>query len=223
MRNKLVKVLTETRATRIPMKLQLFADGSGDDGSGGDGGDDGKDDGDDEPPTFDELLKNGYQSEFDRRTQKAITTALEKERKKNKALMDDTLSEAEKLKDLNAQQRAEYERDKALKELDALKRKDTLLGMTKTAREMLLEEQITVPDALIDALVTEDAETTKANVTAFAKTFTDAVDKAVKVALKGETPTGGKGSSKITKEDIDKIQDKGERLKVIQANQHLYD
>lgn len=223
MHNKLATLLTETRATRRPMELQLFADGDGKDGSGGDGGDNGgDDDGDETPPSFDDVLARGYQSEFDRRTQKAINTALEKERKKNQAMMDETLSEAERLKNLNAQERAEYERDKALKELEALKRKDTLVGMTKTAREMLAEEQITIPDALVETLVTDDADTTKSNVAAFAKTFADAVDKAVKVALKGETPAGGSGASKITKEQIFAIKDTNERLKAIEENKHLF-
>ena len=45
-------------------------------------------------PTFDDILKNGHQSEFDRRVQKAIDTALGKAKEKWQALTDDKLSEA---------------------------------------------------------------------------------------------------------------------------------
>ena len=224
MKNLIAREVTRETPQLLPMNLQLFADDGGDDGNGGDDGGDGAgDEKGDVPPSFDELLASGHQSEFDRRVQKATKTALENERKKAKALLDDTLSEAEKLANMNVQQKAEYERDKALKELAEFQRKDTLISMTKTARAMLVDENISISEGLIESLVAEDAETTKTNVADFAKSFTDAVDKAVKEALKGEPPKGGKGQSKITKEDIDKIQDKGERLKAIQENQHLYD
>ena len=67
---------------KVPMNLQLFAEGddagTGDSGNGGGtGGDGGSDQGGaDNPPSFDDFLKTGdNQAEFDRRLQKAINTA----------------------------------------------------------------------------------------------------------------------------------------------------
>ena len=48
------------------------------------------------------------------------------------------VSEAARLAEMNAQQKAEYERDEIKKELEELKRKDALAEMSKTARKMLL-------------------------------------------------------------------------------------
>ena len=100
MRNGLVKAMC-----RVPMNLQLFAEGdgagAGDDGNGGGaGGDNGSGEGgEDTPPSFDDFLKTGdNQAEFDRRLQKAINTAVTNEQKKWQAMTDDKLSEAEKRK-----------------------------------------------------------------------------------------------------------------------------
>ena len=90
---------------KVPMNLQLFAEGG--DGAGADGGNGGGSGegaggeggaGGDIPPSFDDFLKTGgNQAEFDRRVQKAVNTAVTKAQEKWQALADDKLSEAEKL------------------------------------------------------------------------------------------------------------------------------
>lgn len=102
--------------------------------------------------------------------------------------------EAEKLAEMNATQKAEYERDKLQKELDAYKRKDALAEMSKVARKMLSDENITVPDDLLSMMVTTDAKETKAAIDGFAKLFKDSVENAVKERLRGDTPRRGTGS-----------------------------
>lgn len=100
----------------VPMNLQLFAEsgndtGAGDtgNGSGAAGGSEGAGDaGDDTPPSFDDLLKNGHQAEFDRRVQRAINTALTNAREKWQALTDDKLSEAEKLAKMTKEEKNQY-------------------------------------------------------------------------------------------------------------------
>ena len=116
----------------LPLNLQYFAkstdDGTGaDDGNGGGvdvdgaGADDGQDDGKDgNEPTFDDLLKGGHQAEFDRRVQKAIDTALTKQKTKYEALMNDKLSEAEKLAKMNKEEKQEYMQKKHEKELEEI-------------------------------------------------------------------------------------------------------
>ena len=91
----------QSRAGKFKMNLHFFGhdgDGVGADGGNGDGADEGEGDGTSgKEPTFDDILKNGHQAEFDRRVQKAIDTALGKAKEKWQALTDDKLSEAEKL------------------------------------------------------------------------------------------------------------------------------
>lgn len=83
---------------RIPMNLQIFADGGAGDDAGADGGNGGgaggADQGGTELPSFDDFLKGeGNQAEFDLRVKKAIDTAVTKAQEKWQALTDDKLSE----------------------------------------------------------------------------------------------------------------------------------
>lgn len=96
--------------------------------------------------------------------------------------------EAKKLAEMNAQQKAEYERDQLKKELAELKRKDALSEMTKEARKMLADKDINIPDELLSLMVTTDAAETKLAVDSFAKLYKEAVEAAVKAKLKGEPP-----------------------------------
>ena len=102
MRNKVFRALTQCRC-KVPMNLQLFAEGdgagSGDDSGNGGGSGSGEGDdsgsGDDKPQSFDDFLKGeGNQAEFDRRVNKAIHTAVQKAQEKWEALTNDKLSEA---------------------------------------------------------------------------------------------------------------------------------
>lgn len=134
------------------------------------------------------------------------------------------VSEAKKLAEMNAQQKAEYERDQLRKELDDYKRKDSLAEMTKTARKMLSDGGVSISDDLLAMMVTTDAEQTKAAVDGFAKMFKDAVEAAVKERLKGEPPKrgAGGGAAPMTKEQINEIKDPELRQKKILENRHLY-
>ena len=93
--------------------------------------------------------------------------------------------------------------------------------MTKTARKMLLDSGISVPDDVLSMLVNTDAEETKRAVDGFAKAFKDAVESAVKERLKGNPPKKGSGA-KITKEQIFKISNPAERQKMIAENMDLF-
>ena len=213
--------------------LQLFADGgdSGSGGSGDGGGTGGKNGAGDEggsgnnPLSFDDFLKQeGNQAEFDRRVQKAIDTAVSNAQKKWKDLHDDKLSEAEKLAKMTNEEKAAYRMSQMEKELNAFKEKDTLAEMSKTARKMLSEEDINIPDELLSHLVSTDAEDTKNTVQAFAKLFKDAVQDAVKDKLKGNPPkrgTGGKGN--ITREQILEIKNPSERQRMIAEHMDLFE
>ena len=215
--------------------LQIFAegDGAGAGGSGngsgagsGDGGDGtGGSGGAGAPMSFDDFLRQeGNQAEFDRRVQKAIDTAVSNAQKKWKDLHDDKLSEAEKLAKMTNEEKAAYRISQMEKELNAFKEKDTLAEMAKTARKMLAEDEINIPDELLSHLVSTDAEDTKNTVQAFARLFKDAVQDAVKDKLKGNPPkrgTGGRGN--VTREQILAIKDPSERQRMIAEHIDLFE
>lgn len=194
--------------------LQLFA------GEGGDGGGSGSED---KPVSFDDFLKEeGNQAEFDRRVQKAVNTAVTNAQEKWKALTDDKLTEAEKLAKMTKEEKAEYKNRKLEKELEDMKRQNAVTEMAKTARKMLADEEINIPDELLGHLVSESAEDTKAAVEAFSRMYKTAVQAAVKDALKGNPPKGGTGGKTMTKEQIMAISNPVERQRLIAENIALF-
>lgn len=131
------------------------------------------------------------------------------------------VSEAERLSKMTAEEKAN-ERIRVLEEkLAAADKEKAVAAMTKQARAILSDKNIHVDDALLANLIAEDADTTKASVEAFISLFQSAVDKAVKEALKGETPKTG-GSSGLTAEQIMKIPNRAERQQKIRENMHLF-
>lgn len=213
---------------RIPMmNLQLFAEGEGDGSGAGDGNEDGAgagagDNGNE--LSFDDFLKEGdNQAEYNRRIQKAVNAAVTRAQEKWKALTDDKLSEAEKLAKMTKEEKAEYKNRKLEKELADLKRQNALSEMSKTARKMLTDEEINIPDELLTHLVSESAEDTKTAVETFAKMYKDAVQAAVKDALKGNAPKGGSGGKgAVTKEQILAVSNPIERQRLIAENIALF-
>jgi hypothetical protein len=133
------------------------------------------------------------------------------------------VDEAAKLATMNATQKAEYERDQLKKELDELKRKDSLAEMSKTARKILADDGINVSDELLTVLVSTDAEKTKAAVDGFKTAFKEAVEATVKERLKGEPPKKGTGgATSMTKEAIMAIKDPELRQQKMLENKHLF-
>ena len=208
--------------------LQIFAEGEGTGTPGEPGGNDpGAGSGTPtqaEPLSFDDFLsQEGNQAEFDRRVQKAINTAVSNAQKKWQTMTDGKVSEAEKLAQMTGEEKAEYRAKKAEQELADLKRQIALGDMAKTARKMLSDEQITLPDEIIMNLVSDDAEKTKEAVEGFTKAFKEAVNAAVKEALRGNPPKAGtSGARPITRGEIMAVKDRAERQKLIAENPQLF-
>lgn len=136
---------------------------------------------------------------------------------------DKEMTEAQKLAQMDATQKAEYKAQQFEKELNELKEKNILSEMSKTARKMLAEEEINIPDELLERLVSVDAAQTKASVESFAKLFKGAVNEAVKNALKGPAPKAGiGGKTTATKEQIMAIKNPSERQRMIAENITLF-
>lgn len=131
------------------------------------------------------------------------------------------LTEAKKLAEMNAQERAEHERDEMKRQLETLMKQQSLTEMTKTARAMLTEKEIHVSDDLLSMLVSEDADKTKSTIDSFVELFQGAVKSAVADALKGNTPKTGAPSG-VTKEQIMAVKDRSERQRLIRENMELF-
>lgn len=156
-------------------------EGTGDEGAGGDGS--GKEQDPPKTKTFDEILKEGsYQAEFDRRVQKALGTAKEKW----SALMDDKLSEAEKLSKMNKEEKAEYMRQKQERELLDRESAITRRELMAEAKNTLAEKKL--PTGLAEVLNYTDADSCNKSITAVEKAFQEAVQSAVEEKLKGGKP-----------------------------------
>ena len=141
--------------------------------------------------------KGGKASDEKKYSDKDLDEILNKKFAKWQEKQQKAVDEAKKLGEMNAQEKAEYERDKLQKELDELKEKNALAEMSKVARKMLSDDGISVSDELLAMLVTTDATTTKAAVDGFSKAYKEAVENAVKDRLRGEIPkrgSGGEGS-----------------------------
>lgn len=201
MRNRFVRAFC-----KVPMNLQLFAeggDGAGADGgngggsgegTGGEGGTDG-----DNPPSFDDFLKTGgNQAEFDRRVQKAVNTAVANAQQKWQALTDDKLSEAEKLAKMTKEEKAQYMQKKKEKELTDREAAITRKELMAEAKNTLASDGL--PQELAEVLDYSDADTCKKSMEKVKEVFQKAVETAVEEKLKG-----GKPPKKASDTDAQKI------------------
>lgn len=189
MRNRIVKAFC-----KVPMNLQLFAEGG--DGAGADGGNGGGSGegaggeggaGGDTPPSFDDFLKNGgNQAEFDRRVQKAVNTAVTKAQEKWQALADDKLSEAEKLAKMTKEEKAQYMQQKREKELTDREAAITRKELMAEAKNTLASDGL--PQELAEVLDYSDADTCKKSMEKVKEVFQRAVETAVEEKLKGGKP-----------------------------------
>ena len=198
MRNKVFKAFC-----KVPMNLQLFAEGdgagTGDEGGNG-GGAGGAGEEGNEPQSFDDFLKTGgNQAEFDRRVQKAVNTAVTNAQEKWQALTDDKLSEAEKLAKMTKEEKAQYMQQKKEKELSEREAAITRKELMAEARNTLACDGL--PQELAEVLNYTDADACKKSMETVKTAFQKAVEAAVEEKLKG-----GKPPKKATETDEQKTQ-----------------
>ena len=187
----------------MPMNLQFFAetDGAAGGGAGGggtsgnaagsEGGNAGGGEGDQAAAggkvSFDDFLKDPKnQAEFDRRVGKALETNRSKMQADIDAKIQEARTEAEKLAKMNAEQKAEYEKEKREKELADREASITKRELAATAKEQLAEKGL--PLSLADVLNYSSAEACAASIDAVGKAFQEAVEKAVEERLSGGKP-----------------------------------
>lgn len=205
-----------------PFTLQLFAeggDGAGADGGNGGGsgegggtqgkqgtqGSEGNPD-DSKPLNFDDFLKeSSNQSEFDRRVQQAVKTAVTNAQEKWQALTDDKLSEAEKLAKMSKEERTAYlakkERDEFAAEKAAFEKEKLLVEVKSELQKDSLP--ISFADALVEIA---DAGKIKTAIADLKKTWDAEIKEAIKAKARQTTPgesgqagAGGKETINIGK------------------------
>lgn len=184
----------------MKLKLQLFnepgADGGAQpgEGQGTDGGADNQ--------SFDDLLGNkDYQSEFDRRINKAINTAKANWEKELADKQQEAQTEAQRLAQMTAEQKADYEKQKQADRIAELERKTAMFELGREATKMLSEHNITADDELLDYVVRDNAEATKQSVESFVKMFNAKVQAEVDKRLVGsvDLPAGAGNPNTSTK------------------------
>lgn len=135
------------------------------------------------------------QSEFDKRIAKSLETAKAKWETEYEAKLEEAKTEAQKLAKMNADQKAEYEKQKRE---DALAKREadiTRRELRATALESLAEKGM--PKELADILNYKDADSTKSSLEAVETAFREAVEAGVNERLKSDPPGGGgKGGGK---------------------------
>ena len=120
--------------------------------------------------------------------------------------LNDKLSEAETLARMTKEQKAESKAQQMEKELNRLKAEKARNELAATARKMLADENIAMPDTLLTYIFGEDAEKTKAAVDDFVKLFNDAVGKDLTKSARQETPReGSRDAGESEKMDIAKM------------------
>lgn len=199
---------------RLPFCLQLFADETSGENEG--------------TGTENAQKKEGQENqEKNKASEKKysdedLNAILDKRFARWKADQEKEKAEAKRLAEMNAQERAEAERDKVQKELDELKAKNAIAEMTNEARKMCAEHDINVGEDLLSVLVNQDADKTKKAVDSFVKMFEQEVEKAVKERLKGNGPKRGSSNKGVTRESIMNITDPMERQRMIAENMDLF-
>lgn len=169
------------------------------------------------PQSFDDILKNkDYQAEFDRRIQKALGTAKEKW----DALMDDKLSEAEKLAKMTKEEKTQYQQQKREKELADKEAAITRRELMAEAKNSLTEKGL--PVSLAELLDYADADRCSKSIVALEKAFNQAVQAQVDKKLEGGKPIKkAPPDETITKEQFAKFGYK-ERLELKTNSPELY-
>lgn len=163
--------------------------------------------------------KTFTQAELDDIVKKEKAKAKRLAEKEYKAKMD----EAEKLRKMNADEKAEYEAKKQAEYIAELEAKINRSGLEKEASKMLSESGVAASDEILALVVKDDAERTQEAVNGFAELVNQLADNKVKEMLKGKTPRKVEQSTTgaITKEQFDRMGYK-DRNELLQSNPELY-
>lgn len=165
----------------LPLNLQFFADPNDPPAD--------PEDPPADPPNDPPGDKSFTQEELDKIIQDRLGKAQAKWEKDYQSKLEAAKTEAEKLAKMNADQKAEYERQKREDELAKRESDITRRELRATALETLADKKL--PLSLAEILVFTDAESTNASLDAVEKAFREAVEAGVNERLRGNPPGGG--------------------------------
>lgn len=173
----------------------------------------------DNPAEVDDAPKTFTQSEVD----ELIKKRLAKQEKSFDKRMQEKLDEAEKLRQMNETQKAEYEQEKQRAYIAELEAKINRSGLEREASKMLSEGGIVADDKILGIVVKDTAERTQEAVEGFVALVNDLADKKVGEKLKGKTPKKMEDTSagEITKEQFNKMGYQS-RNELLRNNPELY-
>jgi len=201
----------QNQKTRLlPLDLQLFAEEGG--ATGGDGanetnGNNAGNQSGQESADKGKGEKVSFSPEQQEYVNRLINQTIAKERSKwekdFETRLNEAKTEAEKLAKMNAEQKAEYERQKREEALAKREQEITRRELRATALETLAEKGL--PKQLADILDYTDAESTNKSIESVEKVFREAVEAAVNERLKGGAPKGGTGGGNNAIPDAEKI------------------
>ncbi|MBF8970164.1 DUF4355 domain-containing protein [Streptococcus sp. NLN76] len=171
------------------------------------------------PDTEQSTEKTFTQAEMD----EIIQQRLKKAEKSYARKMQEQLDEAEKLRQMNAEQKAEYEQEKQAKEIADLKAQLNRNALEKEASKLLSEAGIIADDEILSFVVKEDAEGTQEAINRFSSLVNEVADKKVSEMLKGNTPKKIEGNLKtpMTEEEFRQLS-YTEQATLYQENPELY-
>lgn len=198
----------------LPMMLQFFAEQSGE-GSDGAPNIEPEQPSDSEEKQGEQQAKTFTQDEVN----KIVSQRLERQKEQLKAKED----EAKKLSRMNAEQKANYELEKANKRAEEAAAKLARYEMRDSAKQMLADGGFNNTDnGLLDLVVTDTAESTQANVNVLLTAIEAIREDERNKLLAGKTPrVSGKKVKPLTPNDLIKLKP-ADRIKFQRENPDEY-
>lgn len=191
-------------------KLQLFAeepDGGGADPNGGeadpnggesDGEGDSNDDESKEP-------KDGEKKYTDAEVDEIVEKKFARWKEQTEKELKDARAEAEKLAKMNADQKKDYELEKIKAENARLRAEAARIELGKEATKILKESKIDATQDILDFVVGEDADSTKANIDKFVGIINSQLKAAEVERATGKTPKSYNNDNRETDEILKRI------------------
>lgn len=198
----------------LPMMLQFFAE-QGSEGSDGAPNTESEQPNDSGEKQSEQQAKTFTQDEVN----KIVSQRLERQKEQLKAKED----EAKKLSRMNAEQKANYELEKANKRAEEAAAKLARYEMRDSARQMLADGGFNNADnSLLDLVVTDTAESTQANVNVLLTAIEAIREDERNKLLAGKTPkVGGKEIKPVSAKELIKMS-AAERVKFQRENPAEY-
>lgn len=199
---------------KLPMNLQFFAEG-GEPATGSESGPT-----DTEVTGNDPVPEEGTEKTF---TQAEVDEMIQKATADKEQEITDAKKEAARYAKLNKEQQKEYDLNKANQRATEAEAKLARYEMRDTARQQLIDGGYKNPtDEDIDLIVTEKAETTKANGEAFLKAVERIRQSVRDELLQGNTPQINGTKIKVPTLDEFKKMSYAERVELQSKNPQVY-